>query len=461
MRKTKKVDKDTKKVDKTAKKDSDVPIQSSFTMQNLIDDMKKCLGYIVSAESGSGKSYLGFSVIRQAMQPMNKTRVIIFTPSTIYQRKFGACDNLKLVKVGTAEFSPVQNYDKAEMERVSHGRDTFFLNTDKKYMFQRSEWLEQLLADETLNLCFEIHYLNSRKAKTFITECLKILFENGKHNLEENPDDDFHTLAVLEEAQTSYGTYGLNDDSALEALGILSMARTDSNLHFLAITQKSKTEERLAETSVKITERLRLISGQQIGYNSLIRVKSQLTPELKDTIQRLPSRTFLYLNGKDNPIFRIPDYKYKGKLDQILPEQIMTKQPKPETAQTPEIHEQKEWEETLPEPKGIMDKIFHWLAIGEQKKRFTKLGLLKTKPENITESEYKTQVAELAKINHTADTNPYSPNSESSRAYAKWKREQLKKRDNEDIPDDESEYDGALGIGDNDDYLLPPEGEDF
>lgn len=62
----------------------DVPIQSGFTVQNLIDDMKKCLGFIVSAESGSGKSYLGFSVIRAAMQPENKTRVVIFSPSTIY-----------------------------------------------------------------------------------------------------------------------------------------------------------------------------------------------------------------------------------------------------------------------------------------------------------------------------------------------------------------------------------------
>src|ERR1017187_4061918 len=94
----------------------DVPIQSSFTVQNLINDMKGCLGYIVSAESGSGKSYLGFSVIRAAME--NNVRTIIFSPSTIYQRKFGECNNLNLIKVGTAEFSPVQNYDKDEMQRV-------------------------------------------------------------------------------------------------------------------------------------------------------------------------------------------------------------------------------------------------------------------------------------------------------------------------------------------------------
>ena len=91
----------------------------------------------------------------------------------------------------------MQNYDKAEMERVGNGRDTFFLNTDKKYMFERSAGLEKLLIDESMNICFEIKYLNSRKAKTFITECLKILFEHGKQKLEENPDYDFHTLACL------------------------------------------------------------------------------------------------------------------------------------------------------------------------------------------------------------------------------------------------------------------------
>jgi uncharacterized protein (DUF2225 family) len=199
------------------------------------------------------------------------------------------------------------------MERVGNGRDTFFLNTDKKYMFERSSWLEQLLRNDSINICFEIHYLNSRKAKTFITG-LKILFEHGKAKLESNPDYDFHTLAVLEEAQNSYGTYNLNDDSALEALSILSMGRTDANLHFLAITQ------RLAETSVKITERLRLISGLQIGFNSINRVKAQITPELKELVQRLPPRTFLYVNGKQNPIFQIPEYSFKGKLKQILPQ---------------------------------------------------------------------------------------------------------------------------------------------
>jgi len=312
-----------KETSKAEPKANNVSIQSDFTVQNLIDDMKKCLGFIVSAESGSGKSFLGFSVIRQAIdKPENKTRVIIFSPSTIYQRKFGACNNLKLIKVGTADFSPVMNYDKAEMERVGNGRDTFFLNTDKKYMFERSTWLEQLLRNDSINICFEIHYLNSRKVKTFINECLKILFQHGQKKLEQNPEYDFHTLAVLEECQNSYGTYNLNDDSALEALSVLSMGRTDANLHFLAITQ------RLAETSVKITERLRLISGLQIGFNSINRVKAQITPELREMVQRLPPRTFLYVNGKTNPIFEIPQYSFKGKLNQIIPQPQQPAQPK-------------------------------------------------------------------------------------------------------------------------------------
>lgn len=49
-----------------------VSVQKDFTVQNLIDDMKGCLGFIVSAESGSGKSYLGFTLIREAMKAENK-----------------------------------------------------------------------------------------------------------------------------------------------------------------------------------------------------------------------------------------------------------------------------------------------------------------------------------------------------------------------------------------------------
>jgi hypothetical protein len=76
------------------KKVSDVSIQEGFTEQNLIDDMKKCLGFIVSAESGSGKSYLGFTMIRETMKAENKTRVIIFSPSTIFS---GNSEHVKIL----------------------------------------------------------------------------------------------------------------------------------------------------------------------------------------------------------------------------------------------------------------------------------------------------------------------------------------------------------------------------
>jgi hypothetical protein len=289
----------------------DVSIQRDFPLNQLIADMKAHLGYVISGESGHGKSYLGFSLIRETMKPENKTRVIVFTPSTIYSRRFGG--GINLVKVGTADFSPILDREKAELDRIDHARDSFFVNLDKKYAFDKTEFLDKLLNNDHINLIFEIHYLNSRKIKTFITECLKVVYERQKQKLIDNPDYDKHILFVLEEAQNSYATYNLNDDASLEALTILSQGRTDANCHFLAICQ------RLAEVSVKVTERLRLISGLQIGFNSLNRVKAQITPELRSVVQQLPPRTFLYVNGKDNPIFEIPDYQYKGKPLQIFP----------------------------------------------------------------------------------------------------------------------------------------------
>lgn len=170
------------------------------------------------------------------------------------------------------------------------------------------------------------------------------------------------------------------------------MGRTDENLHFLAITQ------RLAETSVKISERLRLISGLQIGFNSINRVKAQITPELREIVQRLPSRTFLYVNGSSNPLFQIPTYSYKGKLKQILP-------PVPEQAET-----------QIPR-----------VCLGT----FIKCIILRKKP---TEKEVINQVT--AKREETA-------NGENN--------EENKKESTE-----ESQFDGILGIDDKD-ALFPEE----
>lgn len=288
-----------------------ISVQRDFSLSRLVTDMKAHLGYIISAESGHGKSYMAFSLIREVMKLEHKTRVIVFTPSTIYNRKFGG--GINLVKVGTADFSPVVNREKVDAQKNDWLRDTFYVNCDKKYSFEKSDFLDKLLNNDNVNLIFEIHYLNSRKIKTFISECLKVVYERQKRKLEENPDYDRHILFVLEEAQNSYSTYNLNDDAALETLTILSQGRTDANCHFLAICQ------RLAEVSVKVTERLRLISGLQVGYNSLNRVKAQINPEIRTVVQHLPPRTFLYVNGKDNSCFEIAPYRFSGKPEQILP----------------------------------------------------------------------------------------------------------------------------------------------
>lgn len=294
-------------------------IQKGFSVETLISDMKAHLGFIVSAESGHGKSFLSFTLVREAMKPEHKTRVIVFSPSTIWNRKFGS--GIYLVKIGTADFSPIVDYDKVKVQTIPNTRDSFFLNTDKKYLFKRSEWLKQLLADDSKHLILEIHYLNSRKIKYFVSECLKMVYERMKQTLETNPDYDKHILFVLEECQNSYSTYSLTDDVSLETLTILSQGRTDANCHFLGICQ------RLAEVSTKVTERLRLISGLQIGANSLAKVRSQIPDELKKVVQELPQRTWLYLDGKTNPLFTIPEYHSRGKPFQLKPQ---TEQPQPQ-----------------------------------------------------------------------------------------------------------------------------------
>jgi len=293
-------------------RESNQSIQKGFSVADLISDLKEHLGYIVSAESGHGKSFLAFSLVREAIKPEHKIRTLVFTPSTVWNRRFGY--GIFLVKVGVAEFSPIFDYDKVHVEGIPHNGNGFILNTDKKYAFKKSAWLEQLLADDTKNLILEIHYLNSRKIRFFTNECLKLVYQRMIEKLEQNPDYDNHILFVLEECQNQYGTYSLNDDASLEMLTVLTQSRTDANCHFLAITQ------RLAEVSTKVTERLRLISGLQIGFNSLNRVRNQVSPELRQLVQKLKPRDWLYLNAKENPIFTVSEYRYRGKPTQLKPE---------------------------------------------------------------------------------------------------------------------------------------------
>lgn len=300
----------------------DESLQKGFSVADLISDLKAHLGYIVSAESGHGKSFLAFSLVREAIKPEHKTRVIVFTPSTIWNRRFGS--GIYLVKVGTADFSPIVDYDKVHVSEIPHNGNGFILNTDKKYAFKKSKWLEQLLIDDTKNMILEIHYLNSRKIRFFTNECLKLVYQRMVQTLEQNPDFDRHILFVLEECQNQYGTYSLNDDSSLEMLTVLTQSRTDANCHFCAITQ------RLAEVSTKVTERLRLISGLQVGFNSLNRVKNQVSPELRQLVQKLKPRDWLYLNAKENPVFTIPEYRFRGKPIQLKPEIEIKPEPKSE-----------------------------------------------------------------------------------------------------------------------------------
>jgi hypothetical protein len=94
-------------------------IQKGFSVADLISDLKQHLGFIVSAESGHGKSFLSFSIVREAIKPEHKIRTIVFTPSTIWNRRFGS--GIYLVKVGTADFSPIIDYDKWQRFHTEHG----------------------------------------------------------------------------------------------------------------------------------------------------------------------------------------------------------------------------------------------------------------------------------------------------------------------------------------------------
>jgi len=89
---------------------------------------------------GHGKSFTAFTLVKEAMKRENIT-VIIFSPSTVWRRKFG---KIKCVKVGTSRFNPIQTIQKTEMQKTDFLRDTIFINLDKKYCYRSSGWLESL-----------------------------------------------------------------------------------------------------------------------------------------------------------------------------------------------------------------------------------------------------------------------------------------------------------------------------
>ena len=305
-------------------------VRSSFTVSNIINDVLEHLGVVIVAEAGHGKSYTAFTLVKEAIQRKDVT-CLIFSPSTVWRRKFGA---IACVKVGTRDFNPVREKEKIEVYH-SNLRETVWIDLDKKYCFQSSEWLKDLL-DSQQNILFEIKYKNGRRIKHFESEILKYIYAKQERQLDINPNYQHHYIVVFEELQNAFGTYAMNSDSSLELFTVFTQSRTDANIHYIGIGQ------RLNDISTKICERLRPLIGLTIGENSLRKIKSQLPKNLKDVVQQLPKRHWIYLDGITNPIIEIPIYHKHGKVTFLKP-----KQPKPQPKEQPQkegiIHRIKDW----------------------------------------------------------------------------------------------------------------------
>jgi hypothetical protein len=282
-------------------------VHTSFSISDIVNDILEHLGVILVAESGHGKSFTAFTITREAMSRKNLT-VVIFSPSTIWRRKFG---KINCVKVGTRDFNPVKPKEKVELYQTNL-RETVFIDLDKKWCFESSKWLKDLL-DSKQHILFEIKYKNSRRIKHFEATILKYLYNQQERMLDINPNYNHHYLIGLEEIQNSFGSYSMNSDSSLELMTIFTQSRTDANIHYLGICQ------RLNDVSTKVCERLRLMVGLILGENALRKVRTQLPKHLKHLVQELPQRTWLYLNGKHNPIIQIPIYRKKGKPTYLKP----------------------------------------------------------------------------------------------------------------------------------------------
>lgn len=288
-------------------------VHSSFKMSDIIKDVQDHLGIIIVAEAGHGKSYTAFTLVKEAMIKPNVT-VIVFSPSTIWRRKFGA---INCVKVGTKIFNPILPRDKAQLYQgtMPNLRDTIWVNLDKKWCFQWSTWLKGLL-DSKQHLLFEIKYKNGRRIKHFESQILSYLYEMQERYLDINPNYKHHYIIVFEELQNAFGTYSMNTDDSLELMTIFTQSRSDANIHYIGIGQ------RLNDISTKICERLRPLVGLTIGENSLRKIKSQLPKHLRKKVQELPKRHWIYLDGKTNPIIEIPIYKKEGKVRFLKPKPI-------------------------------------------------------------------------------------------------------------------------------------------
>jgi hypothetical protein len=301
-------------------------VHSGFSVGDLINDILDHLGIIIIAEAGHGKSFTAFTIVKEAMKNPDLT-VIIFSPSTIWRRNFGA---INCVRVGTPSFNPIVENDKVSLEPVPILRDTIFINLDKHWNYARSEWLEKLLQSKK-HILFEIKYRNRRRIKCFESVVLQYIYEMQEHRLDTLGDYKRHYIVVFEELQNSFGTYSMNTDDSLDLLTIFTQSRSDANIHYVGVGQMKFfgiSVFRLNDISTKIVERLRCFIGLTLGERSLAKVKAMLPEELKTRIQQLPKRHWIYLDGKLNPEMIIPEYKREGKTVYLKPE-TETAKPKP------------------------------------------------------------------------------------------------------------------------------------
>lgn len=294
-------------------------VHSGFACSEIVDDILEHLGTIIVAESGHGKSYTAFTIAKEAITKQNIT-VVVFSPSTVWRRNFGKID---CVKVGTKSFNPVETKEQVELYKSNLNRDTVWVNLDKKWSFKWTKWLKDLL-DSKQNLLFEIKYKNGRRIKHFESEVLKYLYAKQEKELDKNPNYTHHYIIIFEELQNAFGTYSMNTDDSLELFTVFTQSRTDANIHYVGIGQ------RLNDISTKICERLRPLIGLTVGECSLRKIRSQLPKYLKERVQELPKRRWIYLNGKQNPEIEIPPYSKEGHITFLKPKLIKQEPPKPQ-----------------------------------------------------------------------------------------------------------------------------------
>jgi len=307
----------TKHEGERMEKANNEPHHSSLT--DILADIKEHLGLVLVAEAGHGKSYTVASMVQEALKDENLT-IIILSPSSIWKRKLW---NGKYVLVGTYEFNPIQETKQTEIESIPFLRDAVHINLDKKWSYVKNHWLESLLQSKE-SLLFEIKYRNGRRIKAFESLVIQYIYEQQEREIERNPSYNHHYIIVLEEIQNSFGTYSMNSDNSLDLMTIFSQSRSDANIHYIGIGQ------RLNDISTKVIERLRPFIGLTLGENSLRKIKSQLPENLKDRVQQLPKRHWLYLDGKDNPEIVIPEFKRENPPLQLKPPQPEQTRPQPE-----------------------------------------------------------------------------------------------------------------------------------